>query len=437
MQKIFGTDGIRGVYGEDITPELAYNVGRAIAIYIKDKNKDILIAKDTRLSCDVLLSSFVAGATSMGVNVVHMGICSTPALAYTTKVHNFGCGIMITASHNSQEYNGIKVFKGNGEKLGESEEKVLTDIFDNLQAYSLTKQSPCGKFISKPSLIHSYLKHLKKIIKGKYYDLSVAFDCSNGATNKILSQLFEDNFKKLYIINTSMSGKKVNENCGATSPTGLSEFVKNNNLDLGFAFDGDGDRVIMVGKGGEVFDGDDILYNLAKCLKSKNKLKANAVVGTIMTNLGVERALSKEGIALYRVSVGDKYIVDKLKADSLVLGGEKAGHIIPYDYTNTGDGVLTSLIILEAFEGKFTKVKNLPQELVNLPCKKEVKEKLFDSKSFALYLENLEKENSDYRVVVRPSGTENKIRVMVEGASEQKVKGLSTNICSYIQKNFL
>lgn len=437
MQKIFGTDGVRGIFGEEITPTLAYDIGRALALYTKDKEKSqILIAKDTRSSGDILLTSFVSGAMSMGVFVTYMGVTTTPSLSYTTRNFGFGVGVMITASHNSYEYNGIKIFKSNGEKLGVKEEKILTKIYKSLNNFSIAPASKCGKLLIKYNLGGKYFSYLKSLIKDKYFDFSVAFDCANGVTYKILQKLFDNNFKNVFIINISQNPRKVNFECGATDTKSLANFVVSNNLDFGFAFDGDGDRVVMVDSQGKLFDGDDILYNLALYLDKKNKLKKATVVGTTMTNLGLEKALKKEGIKLIREDVGDKYIVDRLVKDKLSLGGEKAGHIIPYEFTNTGDGVMTSLIMLNVIKkGGLTKVPELPQVFVNIKVSKKVKEGFLSNSKVNEYIEKVKSENEDIRLVVRPSGTENIIRIMVEGEAYDKCRLIADEISNFIQIN--
>ncbi len=433
MQKIFGTDGVRGVFGEEITPKLAFDIGRALALYIKDEDKNILIAKDTRISGDILLTAVISGITSAGVGVVYMGITTTPALAFLTKNFGYGCGIMITASHNSYEYNGIKIFKSNGEKLGPKEEISLTKIYKALNCFDITQKSKCGSLKVNYGINNKYINFLKSILPSDI-DKKIAFDCANGTTYNILSKLFKDS-KNICLINTLQNGKKVNENCGATDTRSLAKFVVKNDCDYGFAFDGDGDRVVMVDSLGTLHDGDDILYNLALNLKKNNKLKKSTIVGTIMTNKGIENALNKEGINLIRVDVGDKYIVDKLSSDNLSLGGESAGHIIAYDYTNTGDGVLTSLIMLEVINALgLKKVKATPQKIVNIACLKVAKIELFKNKNFAEYIERIKSENPDFYIVVRPSGTENKIRIMVDGESEEVVEKLIDDITSKIKQ---
>ena len=428
MQKIFGTDGARGVYGVEITPQLAFDIGRALAIYTKAE-KNILIAKDTRISSDVLLTSFVSGATSMGANVIYMGLVTTPCLSYITRHGDFACGVMITASHNSFEYNGIKIFKSNGEKLGVIDEKKLTHIYKNLSNFSLDKNSKCGKFSIKYGLTQKYINYLKSLIKDKFFDISVAFDCANGVSYRILTKLFDNNFKNVYFINTSQNGKKVNHDCGATDTGSLRDFVVNNGVDIGFAFDGDGDRVIAVNNKGEMLDGDDILYNLALSFKKQKMLNKNTVVGTSMTNMALERSLMAEDIGLVRVDVGDKYIVDKLNANGYSLGGEKAGHIIAKRYTNTGDGVLTALVLLNACNIEdIKKIKNLPQKIVNIDCSKKAKESFATNKIFESQLIELKNSYKEYRIVVRPSGTENKLRIMAEGASEDIINKIIDQI---------
>ncbi len=431
MQKIFGTDGVRGIYGQDITPRLANDMGRAVATYLKQNNKHtILIAKDTRASGDILITAFASGAMARGVNVIYMGLTTTPALSYTTKVCNFGAGIMVTASHNAVEYNGIKIFKSSGEKLSAEDESALINIYENIDKES----NACGTLSIRYHLSSKYINYLKKLLKGKYFDYSVAFDCANGVTYKILRGLLDNHFKKVYLINTSFNAQSVNVNCGATDTLSLAQFVVDNRLDFGFAFDGDGDRVIMVDSNGDELDGDDILYNLAIYLKKQNKLKNNAVVGTIMANLGLEKALIMQGVTLLRENVGDKYIIDRLIKDDLSLGGEKAGHIIPYAYTNTGDGILTSIVLLTVMQkSKLVKVKKYPQENISLEVTKASKQAFATNKLIEDYLQKVIEQNSDCRFVVRASGTENKIRIMVEGEEKSKVFALAHQIKDYIQ----
>ena len=434
MQKIFGTDGARGVYGVDITPKLAFDMGRALAVYTKAE-KNILIAKDTRDSCDVLLTAFASGAMSVGANVVCMGLVTTPCLSYTTRYGDFACGVMITASHNSCEYNGIKIFKSNGEKLGEKEEKELTDIYENIDSICKKQKFQCGKFVVNNSLIKKYIKYLKSFINDNCLNKSIAFDCANGVSHVIIKKIFDKNNKNIYLINTSQEGNKVNKNCGATDPKSLSNFVVKNKIDIGFAFDGDGDRIIAVDNRGQIIDGDDILYNLAIYLKGKKALNKNVVVGTSMTNMALEKAFYDGGIQIERVDVGDKYIVDRLVKEKLSLGGEKAGHIIPYQYTNTGDGVLVALLLAKiANERAIEKIKNCPQKIVNIECSKKAKDNILSNIELKNFIQTIKDKYINYRVVVRPSGTENKIRIMVEGEKTDNVEDIIKQITDNILK---
>ena len=436
MQKIFGTDGVRGIYGEEITPKLAYDVGRAVALYLKDKECiNILVAKDTRLSGDILMTAFSSGAMSMGVSVTYIGKVTTPCVAYLTKTCNFGLGVMITASHNSKIYNGIKIFKSNGEKLGEKEEQKLTNIYKHLDNFQLMPSTKVGKLIIRRNLPVKYYNFLKSIIRDKTFDFSVAFDCANGVAYSILKKLFDNNFKKVHLINISQNGNKVNHECGATDTASLSRYVVDNNIDFGFAYDGDADRVVMVDGTGQLLDGDDILYNLAIYLKQNKKLKKNIVVGTTMTNIGLELALKDQGIGLIREDVGDKYIVDRLTKGNLSLGGEKAGHIIPLYYTNTGDGILTSLIMLSVIsQNQLKKVKTYPQVFINISVDRKTKEKFLKSSRIEAKIKTLSLSNKDSRIVVRPSGTENKIRIMVEDFDKEKAENLALEIQKYIEQ---
>ncbi len=437
--KLFGTDGVRGVINQEITPKLCYNIGRTLAKYLTQNNKkDILIAKDTRTSCDMIFSCLAAGLTSLGINVTFVGITTTPALCYLTKTQNFSLGVMITASHNSAEFNGIKIFDQNGNKPNTKLEKTLQGMFDKISQEPLIAYDKIGKVIYKPKLKQKYIAYLRTLLKGVACNQKVCFDNSNGAANYILKPLLK-HFDNFVVVGTDTQGINVNKNCGATCVQNLQAAIKANNCDIGFAFDGDADRIVMV-KGDKVLDGDDILYILARFLREQKLLYKDCVVGTIMANFGLQEALNKQNIKLIRVPVGDKYIVDYLAQNNLMLGGEQAGHIIINNLSNTGDGVLVSIVLLKAlmyygdkFDTLLKDIKKYPQILKNISVDNKLKNQIIKLNKVQQTLNKCQDMLFDEgRVVLRASGTEPIIRIMAEGknltAIEHVVDILTTTI---------
>ncbi len=405
----FGTDGIRGIYGKDLTTQLAEKVGNAIC-QIKE-NVKIIIGRDTRTSGAKLKNAFIQGAIQGGATIYDVGIVPTSCISYLTKTLNLDYGIVITASHNPKEYNGIKVFGNNGIKISDSEE---IKIENNLNSQIKKSNGKCLNLTKEVSIYEKFLKSATNI---NFQGLKVVLDCANGASKTIAPKIFKLLGASVQAINTK---GEINLNCGATHIEALQQNM--NGADIGFSFDGDADRVIMIDKNGNIIDGDKIIYLLALWYK-KNGFEIKKVIGTILTNSKIEELLIQEDIELVRTQVGDKYIIEEMLKSGKTIGGEQAGHIIIGDKHITGDGILTSIILCSIlisdpiFFEKCLKVQLYPQ------ANEEVKTKNFKAKT-VLESENIKKAilkaKNFGRVIVRPSGTEPKIRIMVESINHSK-----------------
>ena len=430
MANFFGTDGIRGIFGQNLTISLAQTVGNALTQKIKKPK--VLIGSDTRLSSDILKCSLANGVMLGGGNVVDVGIMPTASISYLTK-ENFDYGVMISASHNPPKYNGIKIFQKSGRKMNDEEESDLENYFSSTfesEHYGTYKQINLSK------------KYKDFLLSNAEFDLNkytICLDCSNGASYKIAPLVFRKLGARVFTTACKNKGELINEKCGSLNIENLQNLIKRKNADFGFAFDGDADRVIAVDSNGEVFDGDKILYILAKKLKSENRLYANTIVGTSHTNSGIMTALNKNKINLIRTDIGDKYVIDAMEKMNLTLGGEQSGHIILRDKISTGDGLLTAIILTNAIckENKTLSelfdAKLLPQANINVVVKDKIKvvnneelKKLITDITFSI--------SPAGRVLVRASGTENKIRIMVEHPSQSKANKLAREIKSLVLK---
>ena len=412
----FGTDGLRGIYGEVISPSIAYKVGNSLAHQCK--TKQIILGRDTRRSSDILSLSFASGIMSQGVNVIDVGTVPTPVVAYLAKLHKFDFGVVISASHNPKNYNGIKIFDCDGYKISE---ELEAEIERKIIYSTEVGGDKVGKYCYRPTLVREY----KKNILSEFPDLcglKIILDMANGASYQIARDLFSRAGAKILPLNYSNSGKKINLKCGALYPEVISQAVQDYGADMGFAFDGDADRIIACDENGKIIDGDDILYVLSKKLKSGDK-----VVGTSMTNKGLEEALKKRGINLLRADVGDKYVVKEMKNHSATVGGEPAGHIINSKFSTTGDGVLTAMMIASIAKtnkkplSKIANLKHFPQ--VNINVEVVDKYRLLNSDLLSSEILKAQKEcGQNGRILVRASGTENKIRIMSEHKNPAKAE---------------
>lgn len=426
MSIYFGTDGIRGVVNKDFTNEVCYKCGNALASICP--NAKILIGRDTRVSGSFVSLAFSTGCLIGGANVVDVGVIPTAGISYLVKKLNFDFGVVISASHNPPEHNGIKIFDKNGDKINSSLEDLIEKQFVK---NNIVNAMYVGTYCQKTYLNRQYLKHLIKSgqsLKG----VKVAIDCSNGASSNFAHKVFKALGANVYKINVKNDGRLINENCGALYPQMLSDVVVKQKCDMGFAFDGDSDRIIAVDEKGNIVNGDLILFVLAKYFGEKGKLKNNCVVGTTQTNMGLELALKNIGVKLFRSDVGDKYVVEKMKEVQAELGGEQSGHIIIQKYSNTGDGILAGVVLAGIVSktkkslSKLYETKLYPQTNINV----EVIDKLriLNSQSLKIFVKECEKELKGGRIVLRASGTESKIRIMVEGENQTLVKSVAEKL---------
>ena len=433
---LFGTDGIRGIVCEYLTPSLAYKVGKVLAIMTKEQNgTQILIGGDTRKSTDMLKYSLVSGILSHGIDVVDAGIVPTPAVSYLS-TNVFTYGVMITASHNPPEYNGIKIFDNSGNKLCDKDIKKLQYIFDNINDYGLQTYDKVGCY-HKEDIIDKYINHIVSNIDILLSGNNVAIDCSYGACSSCVESVYKRLQANATIFNDKYNGLNINENCGALHPEFLQKTMLLNDYDIGFAFDGDGDRVVCVLKDGRILDGDSILYVLAKYLKKLNMLYGDTIVATILSNCGFEHSLLKHNIKLLRTAVGDKNVSARMQKERLILGGEKGGHIIFNDFSKTGDGIFISTLLLKLQKLTGIKIESMLEDLViypyierNIEVPNNKKDDIIHSKSINEAVEECQHTLLDKgRIVLRPSGTESKIRILVEGNDDK----LNERIVNYLE----
>ena len=408
----FGTDGIRGIAIEELSTEIAEKLGATLASM--KENSNIIIAKDTRKSCDLLLHSFVKGAISQGANVVSIKIAPTPCVSYLVKLLKFDYGVVISASHNPEQYNGIKIFGSNGQKILDSFEVRLEK---QLFIPKLINPKKLGMFEEKTELLKYYLLNVYSILNKKL-DLKIVVDCSNGAGSKIIPKTLKKLGAKVYTIGNKPNGYNINLNCGALSLNTLKKKVLKTHADIGFAFDGDADRLIAVDENGEEFDGDQIVCLLAKFLKVQGELENDSVVLTVQTNTGIEEDLLSHGIQMIRSDVGDKYVIEKMNNFGLSLGGEQSGHIIIKKYAESGDGLITAIMVAKILSENNLKLSDLRvtnlcfQVTENIMV--EDKNMIMNNKEICSYKNYLESILDSGRIVLRASGTEPKIRIMVE-----------------------
>lgn len=432
MSIFFGTDGLRGIVNKDLNNDVAYKCGNSLSRLCPGGK--VVIGRDTRTTGPFLVSSISAGLMDGGVDVVDAGILPTAAIAYLTKHEGFDYGIMITASHNPSEYNGIKIFSKKGEKLDPSEEELVERGLI-LPVHLLSKE--IGSYCQDSKLPNKYLSFLLNTAFTRLDKIKIVLDCSNGASYKLAPTLF----KKLgaQVIKTSCrnDGTKINHNCGSLFPEVLAAKVKKYNADLGLAFDGDADRLIAATKDGQIIDGDKILTTLAKCLYKNGQLNNNTVVGTSLTNMGVEAELNRYGIRLLRADVGDKYVAAAMLREGLSLGGEQSGHIIISQFIHTGDGLLTALqlcchLVQSGEElGLFCHVDLYPQVIKSLVVKDKLR--VLGSEVLTNAIASVQQELAgNGRVLVRASGTEPKIRIMIESLSKSRSMALADYLANVI-----
>lgn len=448
MGKYFGTDGVRGVANVELTPQLAYNLGRAGAYVLHKHSKHqndrikVIIGTDTRISKDLLSAAIEAGAMSIGADVIDIGVIPTPGIAYLTKKHCADSGIVISASHNPMEYNGIKFFNSKGLKLDDDMELEIEEYLDNMALIDeeITHEK-VGQKLPDNNYIEEYEDFLVSVVKDGLKGLKITLDCANGAAYKIAPEVFERLGAETKVINNKPTGTNINENAGSTHTQGLSEAVIANGSDLGLAYDGDADRLIAIDEKGNPVDGDKIMLICAKHLQSKNMLKDNKLVVTVMSNLGLHIASKELGIEPEVTAVGDRYVLERMLEGGYSLGGEQSGHMIFIDYNTTGDGILSSLILAEIIQNSDKKLSELatimeilPQVLINARVKNETKLGYQTDPEIQSKIADLEaKMDGKGRVLIRHSGTEPLVRVMLEGQNQEEITGYAKELATFIE----
>ncbi|MEW9110059.1 phosphoglucosamine mutase [Cytobacillus gottheilii] len=442
MGKYFGTDGVRGVANSELTPELAFKLGR-FGGYVLTRNQDrpkVLIGRDTRISGHMLEGALVAGLLSIGAEVMRLGVISTPGVAYLTKALGAEAGVMISASHNPVADNGIKFFGPDGFKLSDEQENEIESLMDQPED-SLPR--PVGGDLGQVNDYfeggQKYLQYLKQTVDEDFSGIHIALDCAHGATSPLATHLFADLDADLSMMGASPNGLNINEGVGSTHPEALAAFVKEKNADVGLAFDGDGDRLIAIDENGDIVDGDQIMYICAKYMKEQGRLKQGTVVSTVMSNLGFYKGLEEHGIQSVQTAVGDRYVVEEMKKNGYNLGGEQSGHIIFLDYITTGDGLLSGLQLVNIM--KMTEkplselaneMKKFPQKLVNIRVTD--KHHVTDNEKVSAVISEVEKEmNGDGRILVRPSGTEPLVRVMAEAPTKEQCDSYVERIAEVVR----
>lgn len=441
MGRLFGTDGARGIAGGELTADLAMKIGASAAYVLGESKKiKVIVGMDTRYSGNMLACAVNAGLLSMGADVIFVGVVPTPAVSFLVTHLNADMGVMISASHNPAKYNGIKLFNNNGYKLAdEIEEKIEYYILDE----KLPECTNIGRYERDENLKNKYINFLCTLAND-YNGLKVVVDCANGSASATAPTLFEKLNVNAEIIFDNPDGVNINDNCGSTHLDALISKVKETGADLGIAYDGDADRCLLVTNDGDVIDGDYVLAICGKYLKEKGRLNNNAIVGTVMSNLGLRKFCESENINFVATKVGDRYVLEEMLDKDYMIGGEQSGHVIFKEYANTGDGELTSLMVLNILSERKCKLSELasimdkyPQVLVNVNVTKEGKTSFGEDAEINALIKKYEEElNGDGRILIRASGTENLIRVMIEGKNTEEISRMATDIADLINKKF-
>ena len=454
MRKYFGTDGIRRIANTELSPALVYKVAKAGA-YVLSKHTNhrptILIGRDTRISGTLIESAMVAGFLSYGANVKLLGVIPTPAVAYLTRKLNADASVVISASHNTYEFNGIKYFSNKGMKIPDSLEEEIEEVMDSGKLDDLTAvNDKIGISEYALDLIDEYVYFFRKqfddvIEKNKKDDFVVGLDTANGATSYVAEKVFKSLGINYKIINNKPNGININENCGSTHLDGLKKFVLENKLSLGIAYDGDGDRCLAIDEKGNEIDGDKIMAIIASHLKKEGNLKKDTIVATVMSNLGLNKFANEKGLNLVQTKVGDRYVLEEMLKEGFNIGGEQSGHIILLDYNPTGDGILTSLMLIKTiFEAnkKASELGNIvklyPQVLINAKVNSEKKYDYEKDEEIKEAIKKLEEEFAgNGRILIRPSGTEPLVRVMIEGENQEYITEKAEEIAKLIEKKLM
>ncbi|MDO4774432.1 MAG: phosphoglucosamine mutase [Aerococcaceae bacterium] len=433
MGKYFETDGVRGVANQELTPELAFKLGRCGGYVLMQhapelEHPRVLVGRDTRISGQMLQSALVAGLLSVGIEVMDLGVVSTPAVAYLTRTQGAVAGVMISASHNPAQDNGIKFFGSDGFKLSDDQELEIEALLDASED-TLPRPSAdgLGTVDEFPEGAIKYVQYLQTTISGDLEGISVCLDAAHGAVAPLVNQLFADLETEFYTMGDRPNGLNINDQVGSTHPEALQAFVREQGAMVGLAFDGDGDRLIAVDENGDIVDGDKIMFICGKHLKAKGRLVEDTIVSTVMSNIGFHKAIEANGMNALKTQVGDRYVVEEMRRGGYTLGGEQSGHIVFLSMNTTGDGLLSAIQLLSVMKetGKSlselaSEVQIFPQKLVNIRVRD--KHTVMDEPAVQEVIERIEAEmNGDGRILVRPSGTEPLLRVMAEASTDEKV----------------
>ena len=446
MGRLFGTDGIRGIANQQLTPELAYRIGQAAALVLRQQYEEkpvVVIGKDTRISSDMLEGAITAGLTACGVNVHTLGVISTPAVALITVRSKAAAGVVISASHNPYEYNGIKFFGADGSKLPDEVENAIEDLILSEEKLPVCTGGEIGITYNDRHAMDAYIRYLVSTVKGDPHDLRVLVDCANGAASVTAQRIFARYDIDVTYINDKPNGTNINAGCGSTHLETLGNLVVQGCYDVGIAFDGDADRCLAVDEQGNEIDGDKIMAMIASAMKDAGDLKENGFVATVMSNMGLHKYAAKHGYRILCADVGDRNVREMMVKEGMVLGGEQSGHIIFLNHMPTGDGQLTALHFLSIISKLggpvsmlVSEIKRYPQVLVNVPGPHDSGEKAALIASDAVQSAITEQEKvmaGDGRILVRPSGTEALLRVMVEAGSEQTAQNVAKTIADIIK----
>ena len=445
MGRLFGTDGVRGVANSELTCEMAMNIGRAAAMVLTDDDRRhprILIGKDTRKSSDMLEAAITAGLCSVGANVIQLGVVPTPAVAFLVGKYKADAGIVLTASHNPCEFNGIKIFSGDGYKLPDAlEEQIEAIVLDHVATPPTPVGGDLGTVTTAPNVVRDYVDHVKSTVPFSLDGLRIAIDCANGASSRTAETLLTELGAECHMIANEPNGVNVNDKCGSTHMEGLMAYVKEHGLDAGVAFDGDADRCLAVDENGNLVDGDFVMAICAADMKSRGKLAKSTVVGTIMTNMGFNRFCDENDMKFSATKVGDRYVLEEMLLEGYNFGGEQSGHVIFLDFATTGDGQMTAAQLLSIMRRRQAKLSSLatimqryPQVMVNVTTSPEGKLRFYTDTEVK---ESIEKAKAALgntgRIIVRPSGTEPLLRVMVEGENEEQISDLANQVADVLR----
>lgn len=445
MSRMFGTDGVRGIANKELTSELAYNLGRAGSFVLTEgaHKPNIVVGMDTRISGDMLEAALVAGICSVGAHAICVGVVPTPAVAFLTRFYNADAGVVISASHNPVEYNGIKFFNKDGYKLPDEVEDRIEEI---IKSGLCEVQSPVGENLGirdvREDAIYDYIDFLKGIAEVDLSGIKVALDCAEGASYLAAPEVFKRLGAEVYVIHNNPDGKNINKNCGSTHMDELRRYTVETGCQIGFAFDGDADRCLAVDEKGELINGDFILAILSKDLKESGKLDHDTLVVTVMSNMGLDVACGREGIKTVKTKVGDRYVLEEMLKSGYRIGGEQSGHIIFLDYNTTGDGLITAIKLASVIRKKGKKtseiaamMKEFPQVLVNAKVSNAKKNYYATDEMILSKIEEIEKKlEGKGRVLIRPSGTEPLVRVMLEGENQEEIDKMAHELGLLIEE---